>query len=81
MGSRRDHQPLTAKQVDTSHDVPIHILSDNPSIVAGFKKAGFRSGLIPPKQAAIKHEMIYPILLESLNMQKFLQYSAAKKAK
>ena len=64
-----DHQPLPAKSVDASHDVPIHVLSDVPSLIAGFKNHGFTSGLIPPKKKALKHQIIYPIILESVNFR------------
>ncbi|MFK7825211.1 MAG: hypothetical protein AB8G05_13735 [Oligoflexales bacterium] len=73
-----DHQPLTAKGVDTSHDVPIHVLSDVPSILAGFKKAGFIQGLVPKNKTALKHHNIYPIILESMNLKDSQQNEITK---
>ena len=46
-----DHQPaplITGE--DASREVPVHVIARDESLLAGFRRLGFRSGVMPPAQ-------------------------------
>ena len=46
-----DHQPIgTVSGPDQPHDVPVHVIAADPTLLARFEAAGFAAGLTPPQR-------------------------------
>ncbi len=60
-----DHQPLAAVSgADASHDVPVHVIGDDPALLRRFVERGFVPGLAPPAQTLGPIHALTPLLLE-----------------
>lgn len=62
-----DHQPPLVGVSDPTFDVPMHLLANDPSLLAEFVDQGFTRGLIPPDEpAAMAHEGFFSLLVRAL---------------
>jgi len=63
-----DHQPPLISTEDASYDVPIHILSKDPALLAEFEAVGFTPGLYiqPNAYPAIAHESFFSLIVRNL---------------
>lgn len=63
-----DHQPPLLSSEDNSYDVPVHVLSRDPALLAEFKAAGFVDGFVleAQEQTAAGHEGLFSLIVRSL---------------
>lgn len=62
-----DHQPPRVSRRDDSFATPVHIISQDPALVAAFQAYGFVPGLrVTTLEPTIKHEGIYSLLVRTL---------------
>ncbi|MEL6345666.1 MAG: hypothetical protein AAFV53_21335 [Myxococcota bacterium] len=62
-----DHQPPFMVKDAQTFDVPIHILTRNPTFLKTFEEAGFVEGAIPaPGLAPVRHRDMFPLIVSAL---------------
>ncbi len=63
-----DHQPAASVVGrNTSWDVPVHLISSDPVLLARLRALGFRDGLAPPASTVIDMHQLTPILLDAFD--------------
>lgn len=63
-----DHQPIgTVTGPDQPWDVPVHIISTHPALLARFEAAGFVVGLQPPTRPLGPTHALTPILIDAFS--------------
>ena len=63
-----DHQPAANVSGEgASWDVPVHIVSDHPDLVARLRNDGFQIGTTPPSQAIGRMQELGPMLIRVFN--------------
>jgi hypothetical protein len=61
-----DHQPAaTVSGRGARWDVPVHVLSDRPAVLARLRAAGFVDGLDPPRDPIGPMHTLTPLLLDA----------------
>ena len=61
-----DHQPIgSVSGPDQPWDVPVHVITNKPALLARFESAGFLPGLVPPETPLGPTHALTPILIDA----------------
>jgi hypothetical protein len=63
-----DHQPAAnTSGENASWDVPVHIITGNPRVLAKLRAAGFQTGLSPRRERLGQMHELAPMLLQAFD--------------